>query len=127
MLARFFVFLRNRETRAAGSDGGEVMARRASAPAPASIRCSSHHGSCSTDQAAGSGGAALQRSDVVRLRHRIAYDFPSQGMAHPSSSPASLCLNATMFWGRNVTTKSSPPRLIVTCLRRFSEGLDDVK
>jgi hypothetical protein len=32
---------------------------------------------------AGRGGAILPRSDVTGLRHRVAYDFPSQGMAHP--------------------------------------------
>jgi hypothetical protein len=34
------------------------------------------------------------------------------------SSLASLCRKATMFWGRNVTTKSSSSRLIDTCLRK---------
>jgi hypothetical protein len=34
------------------------------------------------------------------------------------SSLASLCRIATMFWGRNVMTKSSSSRLIDTCIRK---------
>ena len=45
-----------------------------------------HEISCqkiASTRATGSGGA-LPRSDVGGLRCRVAHDFPSQGMAHPS-------------------------------------------